>query len=92
MQLLETEILDQVNPKDLNLNNYSNDIPIVSFLEAELGYPNDLHNLHNGYPLENEKIEVKQKCSPNINYKSQKSDLLLGKNKKRIPNLGHKRK
>ena len=70
MQLLPTEILDWVNPKDLNLNNYSNDIPMLSFLEAELGCPDDLHNLHNGVPLENEKIEVKKKFCPNINYKS----------------------
>ena len=28
IQLLPTEILDWVNPKDFNINNYYNDIPI----------------------------------------------------------------
>ena len=31
MQLLPTEIFDLVNPKDLNLNNCSNDSPIGCF-------------------------------------------------------------
>ena len=38
MELLLTEILDQVNPKDFNLDNYSNDSPIGCFLEVDLNY------------------------------------------------------
>ena len=31
MQLLPTEIIDRVNPKDFNLDNYFNDSPIGCF-------------------------------------------------------------
>ena len=47
MQLLPTEILDWVNLKDLNPDNYSNNSLIGRFLELDLDYPNELHGLHN---------------------------------------------
>ena len=31
MQLLPTEIFDWINPKDFNLDNFSNNSPIVCF-------------------------------------------------------------
>ena len=55
MQLLPTEILDQVHPKDCNLDNYSKDIPKGYFLEVDLDYPNELYGLHNDYSLAGEK-------------------------------------
>ena len=55
MQLFLTEILDWVDPKDFNFDNYSNDSPINCFLEVDLDYPDDLYN---DYPLAGEKIEV----------------------------------
>ena len=58
MQLLTTEIIDWINPKDLNIDNYSKDSPIGCFLEVDLDYPHELHGLHNNYPLVDEKIEV----------------------------------
>ena len=36
MQLLPTEILDWVNPKDFNLDNYSNKSQIGCFLEVDM--------------------------------------------------------
>ena len=65
MQLLSTEILDWVNPKD----NYSNDSPKSCFLLVDLDYPDELHDLHNDYPLAGEKIKKQKKRCPNINYK-----------------------
>ena len=53
VQLLPTEILDWVNPKYFNLDNYSNDSPIGCFLEVDLDYPD--------YPLADEKIQVRKK-------------------------------
>ena len=47
-QLLLNEILDWVNPKDSNVDNYSNNNPIGSFLEVD--YPDVLHDFHNNYP------------------------------------------
>ena len=63
MQLLPTEMLDWVNPKDLNLHNYSNDSQIGYFLEVDLNYSKELHDLDNDYHLASEK-------ESNINYKS----------------------
>ena len=70
MQLLTTEILDWVNPKDVNLDNYSKAIPIDYFLVVHLHYSDELHDLHNAYPLAGEKIKVMKNIGPNINYKS----------------------
>ena len=44
-----------------NLDNYSNDSPIGCFLEVNFNYPDELHDLHNGYPLTATKIEVTKK-------------------------------
>ena len=45
MRLLLTEILDSVNLRDFNLDNYSKDSPIGCSLEGYLDYPNELHDL-----------------------------------------------
>ena len=60
MQLLPTEVLDGVNPKDFNLDNYSINSPIECFLEVELDYPDELHDFHNDCSLGSEKTEVKK--------------------------------
>ena len=60
MQLLPTEVLDGVNPKDFNLDNYSINSPIECFLEVELDYPDESHDLHNDCSLWSEKTEVKK--------------------------------
>ena len=58
IQLLPTEILDLVNPKYFNLDNYSNSSPIGCFLEADLDYPDELHDLLNDFLLVGAKIKV----------------------------------
>ena len=42
------------------------------FLEVELEYPEDLHNLHNDYPLALERIKIRnvEKLIPNLNNKT----------------------
>ena len=55
MQLLQIEILDWVNPTNFNIDNYSNDCPIDCFLEVDLDYPDESHDLHYDYPLVGEK-------------------------------------
>ena len=50
MQLLPTKLLDWINPKDISLDNYSNDNYIGFFLEVDLDYLDELHDLHNDYP------------------------------------------
>lgn len=57
IQLLSTEVLDCVNLKSFHLDNYPDDGSIGCFLEIRLDYPNELHDLHNDYPLVTEKIK-----------------------------------
>ena len=57
LQIRPTETLDWVNPKDFNLDNCSYRSIIGCFLEVDLGYPNKLYDLHNDYPLVNEKVK-----------------------------------
>ena len=54
MQLLPTGILDSVDRKDLNLDNYSNYSLIGCLIEVSLHYP----NLHNYYSLLGQKIKL----------------------------------
>ena len=42
------------------------------FLEADLEYPEDLHDLHNDYPLASERIKIR-KCRE-TNFKSEQQD------------------
>ena len=51
-------MLDWVDQKDFNLDNCSIISPTGSFLETDLDYLEDLHDLYNVYPLTNEKIGV----------------------------------
>ena len=46
MQHLPTEILDLVNPKDFNLDNYHSDSLINCFGEVALDYPDEGHDMH----------------------------------------------
>ena len=42
------------------------------FLEVDLEYPKDLHNLHNDYPLAPERVKIEnvEKLIPNLNNKT----------------------
>ena len=64
MQLLLTKILDSLNPKDFNLDNYFNDSPIGGFLEVDRDYSDQLHDLQNGYPLAGKKIKITEEILP----------------------------
>ena len=68
MQLLPTEILDYVNPKDFNSHFYSTNSPIDYFLKVIFDYPDELPDLHNSYYC--------MICKRNI-VKSQKIIILL---------------
>ena len=45
---------------------------LTCFLEVDLEYPEDLHNLHNDYPLAPERIKIRnvEKLIPNLNNKT----------------------
>ena len=62
-------------------------------LEVDLEYPDDLHELHNDYPLAPEKPEISHNmlqnyCSSIVN----KYDIKIGGVNKLVPNLGNKSK
>ena len=62
-------------------------------LEADLEYPDDLHKLHNDYPLAPEKLEISHNMlSKYYNNIANKYDIKIGGVDKLIPNLGNKSK
>ena len=63
------------------------------FLEVNLEYPDELHELHNDYPLATEDLLSLMICFQNIVKKiAAKYDIKVGNVKKLIPNLGNKTK
>ena len=65
--------------------------PIEYFLEVDLECPDELHELHNDYPLAPEKLAISSdmlsKSSKRI---ADKYEIKVGDVKTLIPNLGHK--
>ena len=61
------------------------------FLEVDLQYPGELHELHNDYPLAPEKLVVSSDMLSNYSKKiADKYEIKVGDVKKLIPNLGSK--
>ena len=85
------EWLENINKFDIM--SVSDKSLIGYFLEVDLEYPDELHELHNDYPLAPEKPIVSSamlsKYCKKIAYKYK---IKVGDIKKLIPNLGHKTK
>ena len=83
--------LENVDGFDVMAVNEKN--PIGYFIEVDLEYPDELHELHIDYPLAPEKLVVSSdmlsKCCKEI---ADKYEIKVGKIKKLIPNLANKTK
>ena len=65
--------------------------PIGYFLEIDLEYPDELHELYNDYPLAPEKFAVSSNMLSKYCKKiADKYEIKVGDVKKLIPNLGNK--
>ena len=87
----EFEWLENVDEFDINSINEKNEIRY--FLEVDLEYPDELHELHDDYPLAPEKLVVtNDMLSKYCKEIADKYDTKVGDVKKLIPNLGNKTK
>ena len=66
---------------------------MVVFLEVDLEYPKELHQLHNDYPLAPDKIEIKEEMLSNYQLQiADFYDIPIGNVKKLVPNFFVKEK
>ena len=85
--------LNQKEISDFCLNSISEDSSIGYILELDLEYPTELHDLHNGYPLAPEKLEISQNMLLNYCFSiANEYGIKIGGVNKLVPNLGNKSK
>ena len=87
----ELEWLKNVDSFDVLSINKKSDVGYI--LEVDLKYPDELHALHNDYPLAPEKLTVTNDILSNYCKRiADKYEIKVGDIKKLIPNLGNKNK
>ena len=85
----EIEWLENINEFDINSINEKSDTGY--FLEVDLEYPDELHELHNGYPLAPEKFAIpSDMLSKYCKEIADKYKIKVGDVKKLIPNSSNK--
>ena len=79
------------NVDEFDVMSVSEKSPIGYFLEVDLEYPDELHELHNDYPLAPEKLAVSSDMLSKYCKKiAHKYEIKVDDVKKLIPNLGNK--
>ena len=79
------------NVDNLDVKSINEKKEIGYFLEVDLEYPDELHELHNDYPLAPEKLAVSSDMLSNYCKKiANKYEIKVGDVKKLISNLGNK--
>ena len=59
-KFLLTSGFNWIDPKEFDLNKYTNNSSKGCVLEIDLEYPKELHELHSDYPLVPDEIEIKR--------------------------------
>ena len=81
------------NVDELDVMSVNEKSDIGYFLEVDLEYPNELHELHNDYPLAPEKLVASNDMLSTYCKKiADKYDIKVADVKKLVPNLGNKTK
>ena len=62
-KFLPTNGFKWIDPKEFDLNKYTNNNSKECVLEVDLEYPKELQELHNDYPLAPDKTEIKGETS-----------------------------
>ena len=79
------------NVDKFDVNSISEKSPIGYVLEVDLKYPDELHALHNDYPLAPEKLAIPYDMLSDYCKKiADEYEIKVGDVKKLIPNLGNK--
>ena len=79
--------------KNTDLAKYKEDSKKSVILEVDVEYPQELHDLHNDYPLAPEKIKVtKEMLSPYCESVIEKCNTSIGQVRKLVPTLNNKEK
>ena len=81
------------NVDEFDVMSINEESEIGYFLKVNLEYPDELHELHNDYPLAPEKLVVSNDMLPKYCKRiADEYDIKVGNVKKLIPNLGNKSK
>ena len=80
------------NVDEFDVISVSEKSPIGYFLEVDLEYPDELHELHNDYPLAPEKLAICSDMLSKYCKEIDKYEIKVGDVKKKILNLGNKTK
>ena len=92
-KFLPTSGFKQIDPKEFDLNKYTNNSSKGCVPEVDLEYLKELHELHNDYPLAPDKIEIKREMLSEYQLKiAALCNIPIGNVKKLVPNLFDKEK
>ena len=92
-QYLPTGGFKWLTEEEVDLSKYNDESEKGLVLEVDLEYPEELHDLHNDYPLAPEKIKVTEDMlSPYCREIAEKFKVKVGLVEKLVPTLGKKEK